>query len=415
MVFHPLFGARADNPLSRPSRPFAGDPGNEFVRFPQDWEAELARIPTEPEIASMSDADLTKQFDLDPDFFAKHVPAALGRWRESPSQSAIGLLARFDRSSASVGPAFDDFHSQTRAIGSLLFIGALSLANVRSLSKDRKLIRVGDAIASTLDDEGRDRFFKALLGFILWESRNRAKSRLGLIKVPKLLFRGLRDRDIQVPNGVSRSDDEPWNFRFCRSHLARRARLLETPLHAVAGTNILSFTATRTIAEYFTGDEGSVVEIGPDSFDVVSSWSLDASLANPDPVTGRQEREWIVRVRPEFVPAPEALASRDRTFAYSTRAPIGIEILHHHNHAHYELEGRRVEASFAYNGSGVGGRVIYRVDGAHWYDTRRTTKAKTGFDPMPGPGRPATGLIYFSRDPWQSKRQNIEYFEIADA
>lgn len=415
MVFHPLFGTRADNPLSRPSRPFVGNPGDEFVRFPQDWEAVLASLPSEPEIASMADADLIEQFDLDPAFFAKHVPSALRRWRESPSQSAIGLLARFDASSASGSPVFDDIVAQTRAIGSLLFIDALSLANVRSLSKDRKLVRVGDAIASTLDDVGRDRFFKALLGLILWERRNRAKSQLGAIKVPKLLFRGLRDRDIQVPRGVSRSDDEPWNFFYCRSHLARRARLLETPLHAVAGTHILSFTATRTIAEYFTGDEGSVVEIEPDEFDVVSSWSHDATLANPDPVTGRQEREWIVRVRPEFVPAPAALSSRDRTFAYSTRDPIGIEILHHHNHAQYELEGRRVQASFAYNGNGVGGRVLYRVDGAMGFDTRRTTKAKTGFDPVPSAGRPATGLIYFSRDPWQSRRQNIEYFEIADA
>lgn len=363
----------------------------------------------------MADADLIKQFDLDAVFFTQHVPAALRRWRESPTQSAIGLLARFRAGSASVGPVFEDAFTQTRAIGSLLFVGALSPANIRSLSKDRKLIRVGDAIASTLDDEGRLHFFKALLGFILWESRNRAKSRLGMVKVPKLLFRGLRDRDIPISSGASRSDGEPLNFHFCRSHLARRARLLETPLQAIAGTNILSFTATRTIAEYFTGDEGSVVEIGPDAFDVVSSWSLDASLANPDPVTGRQEREWIVRVRPEFVPAPEALSSRDRTFAYSTRDPLGIEILHHYNHAHYHLEGRRVEASFAYNGNGIGGRVIYRVDDNYSFETRRTTKAKTGFDPMPGPGRHATGLIYFSQEPWQSKRKNIEYFKIADA
>lgn len=415
MVFHPIFGGRADNPLSRPARTYAGPPDDVLISYPASWGSALASIPADDELAPITDGELIERFDLDPNFFTRHVPAALRRWRESPSQSPIGILGQIEASAAAEGRVFTDTTAQTRAIGSLLFVDALSPSDVRSLAKDRKLIRIGGSIASTLDDDGRRRLFKAVFGFVLWERRNRAKCRLGMVKVPKVLFRGLRDRDITLPSGLARRDDEPWNFHFCRTHVARRARLLETPLQTVAGTSVLSFTATRSIAEYFTGDEGNVVEIDPTAFDVVSSWSLDPALANPDPVTGRQEREWIVRLRPDFVPSATALSSRDRTYAYSTRDPIGIELLHHHTHARYELESRRVEACFAYNRSGVGGRIIYRIDDEYAFDTRRATKARTGFDPVPGPGRPALGLIYFTQEPWQSRHKNIDYFENAAA
>lgn len=411
MVFHPIFGGRADNPLSRPARTYAGPPDDVLISYPASWGSALASIPEDGELAPITDVELMERFDLDPHFFTRHVPAALRRWRESPSQSPIGILGQIEASTDAEGRVFKDMSAQTRAIGSLLFIDALLPGDVRSVAKDRKFIRIGGSVASTLDDDGRCRFFKAMLGFVLWERRNRAKCQLGIIKMPKVLFRGLRDRDIHLPNAIPRNDAEPWNFHSCRMHLARRARLLETPLKTVAGTSILSFTATRSIAEYFTGDEGSVVEVEPAAFKVVSSWSLDPALANPDPVTGRQEREWIIRIQPDFVPSAAALSSRDRTYAYSTRDPMGIELLHHHTHARYELEGRRVEASFAYNRSGVGGRVIYRIDDEYAFDTRRTTKAKTGFDPVPGPGRPALGLIYFTKEPWQSRRKNIDFFE----
>ncbi len=90
---------------------------------------------------------------------------------------------------------------------------------------------------------------------------------------------------------------------------------------------------------------------------------------------------------------------------------MGIELLHHYTHARYELDGRRVAESFAYNRRGVGGRIIYRIVDDYAYDKLRAIKARTGFDPVPGAGRPALGLIYFTQEPWQSRHKNIDYFE----
>ncbi|PZR90879.1 MAG: hypothetical protein DI537_17535 [Stutzerimonas stutzeri] len=411
MIFHPLFGARDDGPLARPFRTFSGDAGGELVCYPSGWTASLD-TETDAGLAAYSDQQLVDRFDLDPDFFQRHLPAALRRWRESPSQSLIGVLGLIAPSSAPGTQVFADMLAQTRAIGALLLADALTPNMVRSLKRGREYLRVNGTAAVTLDDAGRDQFFRTMLGLLVWERRNRGRCRLGTVKVPTSLFRGLRDRDIRLPKDIPAIEGEPWNLRACRIHLARRSHILHTPLQSVAGTGILSFTATRSIAEYFTGDEGSVVEIGPDAFDVVSSWSLDPELANPDEVTGRQEREWIVRVRPDFTPLPSRLTSRERTFAYSTRDPLGVELLHHEMHAKYKLEGRRVEAFFAYNSNGRGGRVLYRLDDEIAANTRRTTKMKTGFDPMPTPGRSPVDLIYFSQDPWQMKRKKIAHFEI---
>lgn len=414
MVFHPLFGSRTDSPLARPFRKYQGSVDDELIRFPANWDQRLAEIPGDEELAALSNEAMVERYSLHPDFFTMHVPSALRRWRQSPSQSAIAVLGSIDSTPSAGRAIFADLLTQARAIAAFLVIEALHPNFIRSIAKDGKYVRLADSIAATLDDEGRDAFFAPLFSFHLWERRNRAKARLGFVKLPKTLFRGVRDKDMRLPVSSAEVEGEPWNFRFCRIHLQRRRQLLNHPLATVAGTTVLSFTATRTVAEYFTSDEGSVVELKDADFDVISSWSLDAALSDADPVTGRQEREWIIRVRPDFTLASTAVTSRDRTLAYSTRDPLGIEILHHHNHARYELEGKRVQASFHYNANGYGGRVYYTVDDGY-PEPRRTIKAKTGFDPMPGPGRPASGLIYFSREPWQTKRKNIEYFEIAGA
>lgn len=414
MIFHPLFASAAsESPLARPFRKFAGPAEEELLRFPANWDERLLAIPSDADLASLSDDALTARFELHPDFLPKHIPAALRRWRQSPSQSAIAVLHAVQSSPTAGNVVFDGHLAQTRALGAFLMIEALQPGRVRSIAKDGKYVRLADSIAATLDDDGRADFFAVLFALHVWERRNRAKARCGHVKVPKSIFRGLRDRDIRLASPTPEVDGEPWNFRSCRIHLERRKHVLGHPLAAVAGTTTLSFSATRSIAEYFTSDEGSVIELREGEFDVISAWCLDGALADADPVTGRQEREWIVRIKSDFVPVPSALVSRDRTFAYSTRDPLGIELLHHYNHARYELEGKRVQASFHYNANGYGGRVNYAV-GDGYPEARRTIKAKTGFDPMPGHGRPATGLIYFSREPWQTSRKNIAYFEFAD-
>lgn len=382
-----------------------------MLSFPEDWHTFLTALPEDAQLQRMSDEDLAGAYNLHPDFFSQHLPAALMRWRESPSQSAIGILNFIGDQNAENGKAvFPSILDQTRTIAALIVAGALRLSQVRSLTKDKRIIRTADAAASTLDEDGRLAFTQAAKGFLVWERRNRARAIAGVVKPPKLLFRGLRGRDIQIGDIESQRSEIPYHSQ-CQIHLARRALLLSAPLMDVAHSAVLSFTATRTIAEYFTGDEGFVLAIEPNNYDVVSAWCLDEHLAGADPVTGRQEREWIVRIRPGFVVDRSNLTDRDRTLAFATRDPNGIEMLYHDYRARYVLEGRRVEASFSYNANGRGGRIYYSVDDGY-HDTRRTMKAKTGFDPVPGPGREAADLVYFSQDRWNSKRKNIPRFEI---
>jgi hypothetical protein len=361
----------------------------------------------------MSDQDLTEAYDLHPEFFTRHLRAALYRWRESPSQSAVGILNFIEpEAPQGNGSMFPSMREQTRVIGALIYAGAIAPSHVRALTKDKRIVRISGSAASTLDEDGQAAFDLAARGFSLWALRNRAKAKLGMVKVPRILFRGLRSFDINIEDLGRERSDVPYHNQ-CQVHLAKRTRLLGSPLSSVAGSQVLSFTATRSIAEYFTGDEGFVVELTHDQFDVLGAWCLDEPLSGPDPSTGRQEREWIIRVHPNHQPTKTTLASRDRAFCYATRDPSGIEMLHHHYHAQYVLDGRKVTASFHYNASGRGGRVNYAVDD-QFPETRRTTKTKTGFDPVPGPGRAATDLIYFSQDPWQSKRTIIARFEIPD-
>ncbi len=413
MMPHPLFGQQIQSPLARPFRRFELGADEALIPFDDHWHAFTGLLPSQEELAFASDQALIDCFRLPPALFSTIIPQALSAWRQSPSRSLVNLTASLATGSFH-GPIFGDLVLQSRVIGSALEAGAVCPGDVRSIyAPDRSPIKVSTyEIAASLTPAAWEAFNNLARGLRLWELRNRARVAHAGLKPPKLLYRGIRDRDIDAgPLGLR--DDEPWAVRASKAHLMRRDHLLSRPLVEVMHSPILSFTAKPAIAEYFADDEGIVFDLPPQDVEIISGWSLDQALNDSDPVSGRQEREWIVRIPEDYRLGSHQVRSQNRDFAYATRDPAGIAMLHHETRARYVLEGRNVEAQFCYQSSGKGGRIYFIVDDGRM-DTRATMKASSGFDPVPSPGRLATDLVFFTQDRFSRRKKTIPEFSEAE-
>jgi hypothetical protein len=386
-----------------------------MVPFDDRWDDFFDLFPTDDVLARMTDAQMSRRFGMQKAFFQDIMPSAIRMWRVSPSRSLINAIGTIDGNSVPSGDMFRDIKDQTRILAAAVLSEALQMKDVRSVKgPDGKTLRVSqDAMAVTLADEGVTRINEVARFLKAWEMRNLAKLAVGVVKMPKVLYRGIRGRTVDVPE-LKGMADEKWNFRHCRLHEMQRDALLSRPLSEVSGTPILSFTSSLDIARTFSFSEGHVVEIDPASCSIMAGWATDADLAGKDHVLGKHEREWIVRLDPSFIPSPEQLSSRDRTLAFSTNDQAGIEMLHHYTEARYQLEGRKVDAWFRYNANGRGGRIVYRVNDEGWGVGPNTIKKELGFDPIPGPDRKAENLVFTHKSFPGAKAERFHTYEPQD-
>jgi len=386
----------SNSPFARFVRPSGKTLSESMVEFDHRWARFLDLLPTDTVLASMTDDEMCGRFGMDPSFFSTVVPTSIRLWRVSPSQSFINILGTFDGSSVPSGPMFKDIKQQTRILASGVLAEAIQMKDVRSVRGEggKSLKVASDALAVTLVDDGPADLNDAARYFWAWESRNRARLAVGMIKAPKVLYRGIRDNTINID--VKNIEGEKWNVRHCRVHEQRRDILLSRPLTDVSESPILSFTSSLDVAKVFSFHEGNIVEIDPANYTIVASWCTDEELAGKDEILGRHEREWIIRPNPAFIPSPDQLTSWDRTMAFSTNDQTGVEMLHHRTEAQYEIDGHEVKAWFRYNSNGVGGRIVFQADGQGWGVGRQTIKREKGFDPVPSPDRPAKNLVFSS-------------------
>lgn len=358
-------------------------------------------------LVALTDEDIAARSGLDLTAFKQMIAAGIRDWRNSPSRSLINLLACDTSSNA---PIFRTMREQTRAIVALSNAGILDLNRggpVRAvIGDDRKPVQISGSSAMTLAEDGYAPFCSAMTALRLWAGRNAARVRLGEIKLPKILHRGIRLKD--VPADVEHGADDPFPIRSCRRLATAERALAETPLAALSHSSILSFTAQRPIAEYFTKNEGFVVDVDPSKVEVIASWSTDEHLDGHDVVHGRHEREWILRIPPDLVLDTGAIHKHDYVWHRSFAEQKAVAMVEHYDVADYMLDGRKVRAWFMYRSSGNGGAVRYQVGDDLSSRSRAATRKAIGFDPLPSDERPATDLVFRYRDPFLP-RSNKDY------
>jgi len=388
-------------------------PDDALIRIPSH---RIPELPPASELATLSDADIARMSGLDEESFRFLVRAGIREWRESPSRSVINLLRNIDPNSDADRSLFPSLLEQTRAIVALSRAGILDLNRngyVRALiGPDRNRLNVGGGTpAMTLIDDGLDRLYSATHALYLWASRNTARVNNGAIKLPKRLFRGIRTKNLNVP--FDAAADAPYPVKHCRQVNSATRMLTSTPLSVLSHSPILSFTSQRSIADFFTRNEGFVIEIDPGSVEVIACWATDEALDGHDAITGKHEREWIVRIPDNLTLAASQIHNLDYVWHRSFYLDSAVPMLEHYDVAEYDLEGRSVRAFFVYKSSGNGGSIFYSVNNG-FSRSRGATRKELGFDPVPSLDRPAANMKIKHQDPFLP-RSNYTYPQLTEA
>ncbi|TLX16830.1 hypothetical protein [Rhizobium sp. MHM7A] len=373
-----------------------------IIKFNRDYTKSCV-IPDEI-LCRASLAELAEEAGFVTDDFAEVIDKALRSWRNSPSRSILNVTRLTDGAVPGT-PMFKDLRSQHQLLSAAMVVHLFQPYQFRTIP-DRetevgrlrpKPLKIGDFVAMTADADGERLINSLAYAVRLWEERNKAMVRTGRVKLPTKLYRGIRGGNLAVtmadlPSDLERSE------RDCRLTMMRAQHLVERPIAEWSHSPILSFTTNETVANFFTRNEGFVVEFEPTLDMVVASHLTDNALDVVDPYLKKHEREWILRLPADAQLEPDAVRPQSAAWFAGTRDYRGIAVLDSHVEAKFLMGNKELSAHWRWNNNGKGGKVVFRENDDFFSLTRAEFKKEKGYDPVPQAASEIRNLVYFRKE-----------------
>lgn len=335
------------NYMNRIFRMSKATPEEAIIVFDSQWENFASRMPPVEELATLGNDQLCSIFNIDLNIFNLTILASLKAWKQSPSQSLIHVLDNINNE-VPKGKIFPDLFTQGRILFSSVNAKLLPQDSLLGIySKDKKPLMIAhDAQAVTTNEFGITKINEIARILKIWELRNYAKIETGIIKIPSIIYRGIRTNNIKINSDKSENNaskignKEPYEIIHSRYLDRITSELISTPLSNAMKSPILSFTASNSVASKFTNDEGFLLSVNPKKMRVIATWETDELLSKKDEILKVYERELIVRIPPDLILSSEEIKIQDHLYAITTLDPSGITMLQHNDHASYTLEGK---------------------------------------------------------------------------
>lgn len=223
------------------------------------------------------------------------------------------------------------------------------------------------------------------------------------IKFPKMLYRGIRFYNLnkypifnELVKDVKR-DETLGKFGYEKMTKDKMSLVLDyivkNGISEFVDGEYLSFTSSKSAAEYFANDEGFLICIDPKKVRVVTSPLTDESFDDYNYLSKRKEMEYIVKLPENYKFKKEDIIISSEDYYIGDNSPLAVPFFGHDNKkAEYELyvpekdKKYQITAKFLWS-SNTKGNVNYRVEeigGKHsYYETASKIKKEFGFDPTP--------------------------------
>lgn len=389
---------------------FNGD--DALIKMDDGWNGFTARFPSDDILVKMTASELAEYAGFKTDKFQDVLDYSIRRWRVNPAGSLINIIKDIDQGSAGQ-PLFADIKSQSQVLGSAILGKVLIEGNMTGVwggkfkdqlgRKDRWKLTQDYCAMTALGEEAAT--VNALArAFRVFEEKNRAMVREGVVKLPKKLYRGIRNGNLKIDT-ISIDDGIGRYERAVQVHQLRRDLMLNNALADFSHSEILSFTANRSVAEYFANQEGYVLEVNPADLAVVSGWCLDDALSGKDRVTGKEEREWIMRVGGYSLKS-ENIINRTADIAWVSRDVSGIEMINSNSvRGLYKLNGINMECNSYWNETGTKAHLYFRNHDSQFGTSmkRGEFKREYGFDPLPSAKDRVTDIEFYTYERYSSR------------
>lgn len=336
-----------------------------------------------------------ERLGINKDYFHKVVDHAFSSWRDSTSTSTLhgisylklGQIPPLDT------PIFKDLMWQTRFLTvAIAMFRNVFLLGTKPVMKDGKPFMVKGTRALQADSRTITPANRILRCLYLYWWLNSLKS----VKLPKRIYRGIRAHDLYRHENLEPLISGIW--KADKSHEMQRKDavdilikwICERKLHEITDGNLLSFTASIPVAKYFSNGEGIIISIDPSKVQIITSELHDERLQGKDYLSNKQEKEYIVRIPPEYPFKPEDIIINDLDYFVAEQNPLAVALFDHDTkQAQYQINGVDITAWFSWRNNNSGSVIFQATSQVHgqtgtgWTHSRKEFMKDFGFDPLP--------------------------------
>ena len=403
---------------------------NKFGTFPgsvqyTDWSGFKTKLLAAIKQGFKDEADLCKQMGLEKEQYDKIADNMILNWKDSVSKSLLHGTAEVGNKLPKKGDnIFKDTLQQTQFLilagpglqgrnmmgddnmtKGLRIIDRFALAKIKDAKGEPKTI--GGVYAMTVAPHVKEKtldqineIMQYVWLYVFFHHYKVKKDPKVAKKMPKYLYRGIRGlfgskqtiQDLfKGLNSDSRPDGKYSKKADIDNTKARYDKVIEYiighGINKIADGKLLSFTAAKPIADYFANKEGMILRIDPSKVNIVSSELTEPKFAEKDYVSGKKEREYIVRIPHNYKFSKEDIEIVNAEYLMSESNPLVVAQFSHDDvAATYELGGYSIRAKWYWKNNGKGSIVFTAEKDGHdvfYSEGRVTAKKELGFDPMP--------------------------------
>lgn len=353
-----------------------------FLKFDDEWKSFFDLLST-----TDSKEEILNVLGISPELYEKIIRFSVLAWRNSPTESLLQSLG-FISGSSPKGNIFPDLIWQTRFLIKAGDYGFIKKWNLKPVMKNGERVKVNNTIALTVAGEIENRLVNKIIRVLyLYTHFNKKQT----VKLPKTLYRGIRASDLFNHENFSAAVSVIWqtdkNYDMKRKEVFDLLIrwICEKKLHQIANSKLLSFTASLPIANYFANGEGLILKVDPKKVEIITSELHDSNLASPDEMTGKMEKEYIVRIPEDYDFKPDDIIISDVNYFIAEQNPLCVALFDHNDKsATYEMDGISITV-FAYWRSNDKLSIEFQRSGDSFTYKRAEFKKMYGFDPMPTP------------------------------
>lgn len=362
-----------------------------FVRF-GDWTEFNTRINSLKEEAFETEERLCEALELDSELYSRVISFSTRRWKESPSKSLLNGLGLNGLNVPKEGvEVFDNLTSQTRFILMLnegRFLSSFAFETIRDENNQKVKVRGEFAQKIKKGHQHRlDEMLQMLYAYFLFCRKQEGKEGF---KKPKKIYRGVRLHDaFRTPamQALLKKHEMQLENKHYREVRKFKMDLLieyieEHGIRMICENNLVSFTSSKAVAKYFANGEGLLLEMNTKDVEIMTSEVHDERFSERDYVSGRLEKEYIVRLSNEQVNLVSVII-HDMDYFIATNNPLAVNLFDHDNKsATYKLHGTRIKA-YAVWTSNTTKAIRYRnLDKDIWGYSSVEFKKCYGFSPV---------------------------------
>jgi hypothetical protein len=223
------------------------------------------------------------------------------------------------------------------------------------------------------------------------------------LNLPKYLYRGIRVGNVfSKANKLFKDKFDDIEKTYSNEHHTKRSKermdiilnhIINGGLQDFVDGKFLSFTASLPIAKYFANKDGFILRVDSSKVDIITSELTDELFDKPDYVSGKKEREYIVRIPEDYKFTKDDIIISDTDYLVGSNSPLAVEYFDHDDkEAMYDLTDEKgqvwnIKARYVWHTNTSGG-ILYDVkkeqdEDYSWSESRKKIKQQYGIDPLP--------------------------------